>query len=567
MENTGSRPYTNPSIPQTHSTRQALPARLYGGFKRGMDIFSALLGLVVLSPVLLIIAIWIQRDSPGPVFYRGPRLGRGGKLFSILKFRTMYERPESYAGPRLTAQDDARITHLGRWLRDTKLNELPQLWNVLVGDMSLVGPRPEDPELAQAWPAEVRDEILRVRPGITSPASVLYRDEESMLATGQLMSSYLGAILPSKQRLDQLYVRRRSLLLDLDTLLWTSLVLVPKIGAAVPPENRVFLGPLSRLMRRHVSWFGIDTAVTLIAIGLTGVFWRSFGPLDVGWPKAILLAVGFALLYSISNAILGVNRISWSQASLTDAMDLIPALGLATLAAIVVNVFWLANPLLPIGLIIMAALLASAGFVVVRYRSRLLSGLALRWMSRRNAIQAQERVIILGGGESGQFVAWLLQNGRTANAFQIIGFVDDDLYKQGIRIRGVNVVGQREDLPELVKRFDVGIIIFAIHNIPAIEKHRLLNICRSTSAQVVSFPDVVGNLHRVVDKKGYTANDQTDPGEEPSDSRPEAISLLGSEQIDTWLTELGELAQLGDLAAITMRIQDIRSQIQAETIQ
>ena len=255
MENTGSRPYTNPSIPQTHSTRQTLPARLYGGFKRGMDIFSALLGLVVLSPVLLIIAIWIQRDSPGPVFYRGPRLGRGGKLFSILKFRTMYERPESYAGPRLTAQDDARITHLGRWLRDTKLNELPQLWNVLVGDMSLVGPRPEDPELAQAWPAEVRDEILRVRPGITSPASVLYRDEESMLATGQLMSSYLGAILPSKQRLDQLYVRRRSLLLDLDTLLWTSLVLVPKIGAAVPPENRVFLGPLSRLMRRHVSWF------------------------------------------------------------------------------------------------------------------------------------------------------------------------------------------------------------------------------------------------------------------------------------------------------------------------
>ena len=566
MENTGSRPYTNPSIPQTHSTRQTLPARLYGGFKRGMDIISALLGLVVLSPFFLVIAIWIQRDSPGPVFYRGPRLGRGGKLFSILKFRTMYERPESYAGPRLTAQDDARITHLGRWLRDTKLNELPQLWNVLVGDMSLVGPRPEDPELAEAWPAEVRDEILRVRPGITSPASVLYRDEESMLATGQLMNSYLGAILPSKQRLDQLYVRRRSLLLDLDTLLWTSLVLVPKIGAAVPPENRVFLGPLSRLMRRHVSWFGIDTLVTLIAIGLTGAFWRSFGPLDVGWPVATMLALGFALLYSVSNAILGVNRISWSQASLSDAMDLIPALGLATLAAIVVNFFWFANPLLPLGLIIMAALLASAGFVVVRYRSRLLSGLALRWMSRRNAIQAQERVIILGGGESGQFVAWLLQNGRTANAFQIIGFVDDDLYKQGIRIRGVNVVGQREDLPELVKRFDVGIIIFAIHNIPAIEKHRLLNICSSTSAQVVSFPDVVGNLRRVIHENGYTANAPADPGQEPSDSRPEAISLLGSEQIDMLLTELGELAQRGDLAAIKMRIQDIRSQIQAETI-
>jgi len=241
-------------------------------------------------------------------------------------------------------------------------------------------------------------------------------------------------------------------------------------------------------------------------------------------------------------------------------------LGLATLAAIITNVFWFANPLLPFGLIIMAALLASAGFVLVRYRSRLLSGLALRWMSRRNAIQAQERVIILGGGESGQFVAWLLQNGRTANAFQIIGFVDDDLYKQGIRIRGVNVVGQREDLPELVKRFDVGIIIFAIHNIPAIEKHRLLNICRSTSAQVVSFPDVVGSLRRVIHEKGETANAPLDPGVETPDGLQEEISLLGVEQIDTWLTELGVLAQRGDLDAIKMRIQDIRSQIQGETI-
>ena len=194
----------------------------------------------------------------------------------------MYERPASYAGPRLTAKDDPRVTPIGRWLRDTKLNELPQFWNVLKGEMSLVGPRPEDPEIAESWSPEVREELIKVRPGITSPASVLYRDEETMLQGGQLMENYLGAIMPSKHRLDQLYVRHRSFLLDLDSLLWTFLVLLPKVGASPPPENRLFLGPMTRLIRRYVSWFAIDTAVTLAAIAAVGLFWRTLGPIERG---------------------------------------------------------------------------------------------------------------------------------------------------------------------------------------------------------------------------------------------------------------------------------------------
>src|SRR5690242_16996551 len=105
------------------------------GLKRAFDILVSALGLLLLSPVFGLIALWIKRESPGPVFYRGPRLGKDGKPFLILKFRTMYERPESYQGPSVTAQGDRRITLLGGWLRETKLNELPQLWNVLVGEM------------------------------------------------------------------------------------------------------------------------------------------------------------------------------------------------------------------------------------------------------------------------------------------------------------------------------------------------------------------------------------------------------------------------------------------------
>jgi len=117
--------------------------------KRAFDVVVSGIGLIILSPIFSLIALGIKRDSPGPVYYRGARVGRHGKSFKMLKFRTMYERPESYNGTKLTANRDKRVTPLGQWLRDTKLNELPQLWNVFVGEMSLVGPRPEVAEFVE----------------------------------------------------------------------------------------------------------------------------------------------------------------------------------------------------------------------------------------------------------------------------------------------------------------------------------------------------------------------------------------------------------------------------------
>ena len=148
----------------------------------------------------------------------------------MLKFRTMYERPSSYAGPPVTCQGDDRITPIGHWLRDTKINELPQLWNVLVGEMSLVGPRPEDIGIAMEWPEDVRVEILSVRPGITSPASIIYHDEEHKLSRANVMAEYVHGILPDKMRLDQLYVRNQSFTADLDIIGWTIAIFAPQIG-------------------------------------------------------------------------------------------------------------------------------------------------------------------------------------------------------------------------------------------------------------------------------------------------------------------------------------------------
>jgi lipopolysaccharide/colanic/teichoic acid biosynthesis glycosyltransferase len=558
-------------IPITHKFKglwRNLGKSLSSTGKRSFDVFFSFWGLFFLLPLFIVIAVLIKRDSPGPVFYRGSRAGKGLVPFSILKFRTMYEEPKSYRGPRITAQDDPRITPLGRWLRDSKINELPQLWNVLKGEMSLVGPRPEDNEIAQEWSEDERREILSVRPGITSPASVLYRNEETLLSGKEVMGVYLQGILPSKLRLDQLYVRHRSFLLDLDIIFWTLLVFLPRLGEYAPPEEYLFWGPLSRLFRRYVSWFVLDSLVTFAAIGVTGVFWRSFGPLDVGWPWAVRFALGFALLFSLTGAARGTYRITWEKTGGLDAIDLIPALGVATIASLLGNAFLLPHPFPP-ALILMAAALAYFGFVAVRYRSRLLGSLASRWLViRRGAVEARERVLIVGGGEGGQFMSWLLHNSKTAGAFHPIGFIDDDLYKQGTRIHGLNVIGKREDIQRLVKENDVGIIIFAIHNIDEEDRDSLLEICNKTGARVVVVPDILGYLNDLVNTQGDDKSIEFfDPSKVNGEKDNKSISIETKSVLFDWenvLENLERLLEAGDLVAVSSSIQLIREEIQRE---
>jgi len=320
-------------------------------FKRLFDIVVSSLILLLTSPLFIIIAVAIKRSSPGPVFYRGTRIGRNGKPFGIIKFRTMEESPQSYAGPRVTAHDDERITSIGHWLRDTKLNEFPQFWNVLKGQMSLVGPRPEDPEFAKTWPRTVWNEVLSVRPGITSPASVQYRDEEKILSNCDVEQMYLMELSPDKMRLDQLYVRYRSFLLDLDTLLWTAMMFLPKIGSYKPPEELLFLGVFSRIIRRFLNWFTIDLITTFIAFGITGLIFRAQSPLNIGQVYAIFLTFAYAVLFSGMGVVFGTNRIRWSKANPSDYFDLVPSWILATTIAFFVNLFlgYLPSDLILIG--------------------------------------------------------------------------------------------------------------------------------------------------------------------------------------------------------------------------
>jgi lipopolysaccharide/colanic/teichoic acid biosynthesis glycosyltransferase len=188
--------------------------------KRLLDLFVAALGLVALSPLLLVVTALIRFSDGGHVFYRGVRVGRHGRPFRVFKFRTMRVDAERIGGPS-TAADDPRITRVGRWLRKSKVDELPELLNVVVGDMSLVGPRPEVEQYVRLMSDEERV-ILSVPPGLTDWATLWNSDEGAVLAgAADPQRAYLEIIRPEKIRLQLEYVRRRSFWIDLMILLQT----------------------------------------------------------------------------------------------------------------------------------------------------------------------------------------------------------------------------------------------------------------------------------------------------------------------------------------------------------
>jgi lipopolysaccharide/colanic/teichoic acid biosynthesis glycosyltransferase len=197
--------------------------------KRAFDLTASLVGLALSSPLLVLAALAIKLTSTGPVLHRAARVGRNGTLFTLYKFRSM--RSDAHRGPSLTTSGDPRITRVGVLLRRFKIDELPQLVNVVRGEMSLVGPRPEDARFVAAYTPEQK-RVLGVRPGVTSPASVVYRDESQLLPDGseQAESVYLSEIMPAKLALELDYLEKRTF--------WSDLRVLVRTGRAVLEPSR-----------------------------------------------------------------------------------------------------------------------------------------------------------------------------------------------------------------------------------------------------------------------------------------------------------------------------------------
>jgi lipopolysaccharide/colanic/teichoic acid biosynthesis glycosyltransferase len=200
--------------------------------KRLFDLLGAALALALLAPGWVVIALWIKLDSPGPVFFRQQRVGRHGRPFTIHKFRTMVvDAP--LRGPPLTIGDDARITRAGACLRRSKLDELPQLLDVLAGHMSLVGPRPEVPAYVARYPDNLRRQVLAVRPGITDPVSLEFADESALLArAADPEREYVEVLLPKKLHAAAAYAEQATLATDLRVIGRTLRVLWARLFSA-----------------------------------------------------------------------------------------------------------------------------------------------------------------------------------------------------------------------------------------------------------------------------------------------------------------------------------------------
>jgi lipopolysaccharide/colanic/teichoic acid biosynthesis glycosyltransferase len=187
--------------------------------KRVVDIILSIVLLILLMPLSILVAIIVKLDSRGPVFYLAQRTGRNGRGFTMYKFRTMILNADVNRLP-LTSKDDIRMTRAGSALRATRLDEFPQLFNVLIGDMSFVGPRPEDPHYVERYSSDQR-KVLLIRPGITGPSQLRFRDEETLLDVEDPEHKYLEEIMPQKLSLDMDYVESHTLSGDMAILLKT----------------------------------------------------------------------------------------------------------------------------------------------------------------------------------------------------------------------------------------------------------------------------------------------------------------------------------------------------------
>jgi len=196
--------------------------------KRLFDFIASFFGLILLTPIFVLAALWIKIDSRGPIFFRQERVGSQGSIFRIHKFRTMVLDVEK-KGKQITVGADSRITTVGSFLRKYKLDELPQLIDVLFGDMSLVGPRPEVPKYIDCYSDDEKHDVLSVKPGITDNASIEFRDENELLASSKdPEAAYISEVLPKKIALYRKYVRERSFFGDVAIIFKTIFLIIKK---------------------------------------------------------------------------------------------------------------------------------------------------------------------------------------------------------------------------------------------------------------------------------------------------------------------------------------------------
>jgi len=459
--------------------------------KRAVDILIAFIGLLLIWPLLLAVAILVRLDSPGPIFFRQVRVGQGLRPFYIYKIRTMVEHASS-SGRLLTVGGDERITRVGRLLRRYKIDELPQLMNVLKGDMSLVGPRPEVPRYVEMFRSQF-SRILKIRPGLTDLASLKYVDEAAILSRSpHPEEEYKNTILPEKIRLAELYVRQTSLLFDLAIIIQTALCLIkvplivcdiPELRAILMKERGISRSAMKNLILRWRRPFivGLDVGIIILANYLA--FWLRF---DGTVPRVVLDGFFKTLpwligIRSIAFFVFRLNEGLWRYTSVWDFQNIIIGVFTSTLVFYGWVHWGMAYVEYPGSIYVIDGILLVCLLTGVRLSSRLL---------REKVMYRQRRkVLVIGAGDSGERIVREMKSHGSYN-YQPIGFIDDDAELLNKRIHGVKVLGSARDLPRILVEKKPQEVVLALRNAKPTMVRKIISVLEPFKLSIKTVPGI-----------------------------------------------------------------------------
>lgn len=466
--------------------------------KRAMDVVFGLVGLVVLLPVMALVAVAVAADSTGRVIYGARRVGRHGREFTMWKFRSM-ARGADVVGPAVTGAYDFRITRVGAFLRRTKLDELPQLVNVLAGQMSLVGPRPEAPKYVRAWTDEERA-VLAVRPGITGPTQIAYIDEEEGLG-GDPDAAYESELMHAKLAIDLDYVRHFSLRRDL-AILWKTVTSILAVGKRRTnrPRRRYTIGERLRSARSEPMLLDalLAALAAAIAVGLRIDRNNIFAAVATYWVFVPLAAIVRPAGFLIAGAYLRV----WRYPTISDAALVMSSLAAGSLIMTIV-IFVVMQPWsfpgslgFPRSAIIIEFLISFLVLGGTRFASRIRQE-GLDEAGLPSTAGPPRPVLIYGAGEAGAVLAREMRRNR-ALRLEPVAFLDDDPTKRGQQIYGVEVVGGAEDLPRVVLEREVAEVIVAMPHIGGSRLRQLVTLCDAARVAIRTLPAVTELLNDTV---------------------------------------------------------------------
>lgn len=445
--------------------------------KRLIDIILSAIGLLFCLPLFLVTALLIKLDSKGPIFFVQDRSGKNGKLFKFVKFRTMVENAAEI-GPQITQKNDLRITTVGNLLRWLKIDELPQLINVLKGDMSLIGPRPEIPYIVNRHKAEFK-KILMVKPGVVGPSQILGRDELSKYPEKYIdtIEYYEQVILPEKLAIDKKYVEKAGLWSDLKFLVHGAWITV---FGAIKPSYIVSLR--SRLILIFLDSISIVLAY-LLATALRFEFSIPIRYWDLSLkviPVLVLLTIGFLIYMQVYQKL-------WTFVETSSFIVIVKAVLYATAFTFLV-LFILGVRNHPRSILLMYLPLVINFFIISRLALR---AVRLRYINSKEKVP-DKKAIIVGIGQNLSGVLYHLLHDQTLNR-EIVGFVDNKDEYRGMTLEGLKVLGKIYDVPQIIKSFDVSEVFVLPANVNSKELRFINEFCKTTDTKVRIIP-TIGDL-------------------------------------------------------------------------